>query len=264
MRCTVLFLIVLTVVGCDTNVEHLSKFTVAGINQDFSYSKIKGDVKEYYAKHKGCDEPSKALGTVSSGSLVNGCLMPFSGKNFTYFDTTSYLSGRAFSSDVVVQAVVDGYRALETKAPLRHFYVMECSNKNGGKLFPHRTHQNGLSVDFMMPKLKNCAPYTALDKIGAEHYWLIFDDNGLYDKDPSISIDFNLVAQHILLLQKAAQNNKLRIKKVIIKVEFKDELFATHYGKQLKQSGIYIVKALSPMINALHDEHFHIDFEPVN
>ena len=51
------------------------------------------------------------------------------------------------------------------------------------------------------------------------------------------------------------------IQKVIIKVELKDELFEGEYGKKLKESGIYIVKSLSPTINALHDDHYHVDFK---
>ena len=55
----------------------------------------------------------------------------------------------------------------------------------------------------------------------------------------------------------------MKIKKVIIKIELKDELFSTPNGKKLKAKGIYVVKALTPLINGLHDDHFHIDFEEI-
>jgi penicillin-insensitive murein endopeptidase len=71
---------------------------------------------------------------------------------------------------------------------------MECSNKEGGRIFPHRTHQNGLSVDFMIPLIKNGIPYYGLDNLGANHYLLDFNNNGEYLKDTSIKIDFNMVA----------------------------------------------------------------------
>ena len=112
----------------------------------------------------------------------------------------------------------------------------------------------------MMPLIKNNKPYYALDTIGATHYALNFDDDGKYTRDPSVSIDFNLVARKILLLDYFARQNGLNIFKVIIKIELKDELFATEYGKLLKASDIYVVQGLSPLINALHDDHFHIDF----
>ena len=44
------------------------------------------------------------------------------------------------------------------------------------------------------------------------------------------------------------------------KLELKDELYTCEYGEALKASGIYIVKSLTPSINQLHDEHYHIDF----
>ena len=201
------------------------------------------------------------MGSVSNGSLKNGKLVPFFGNNFSYFDETSYLSGRAFLNSKVLNTILDTYKVLETAQPNRKFKIMECAHKHGGKLWPHRTHQNGLSADFMMPKLKNQKPYYGLDTIGVNHYWLNFNNKGQYSKDTSITIDFESIAQHILLLQKEAKKHRLKIQKVIIKTELKDELFQGEYGKKLKESGIYIVKSLSPTINALHDEHYHIDFK---
>ena len=90
---------------------------------------------------------------------------------------------------------------------------------------------------------------------------LQFDNSGRYIKNTSISVDFNLVAKHILELDAWARKEGYKVKKVIIKTEFKDDLYATKYGKKLKQKGIYVVMALTPKINALHDDHYHIDFE---
>ncbi|MCX6181513.1 MAG: penicillin-insensitive murein endopeptidase [Bacteroidetes bacterium] len=217
----------------------------------------------YYEKHKGDSLPSKSTGTYSKGELINGKMMPFHGTNFTYFSETSYLSGRAYVNLKVKNSVLGAYSKLEKAHPGRMFGLMECSNKKGGKLWPHHTHQNGLSVDFMMPLIKDGKPYYKLDDDGPDHYLLSFNDQGQYCKDTTISIDFNLVAQHILLLDEQARKNGLHVKKVIIKIELKDELFATPYGKKLKAKGIYVVQALTPQINDIHDDHFHIDFEGI-
>lgn len=222
------------------------------------------EVSEYYLKHKGDETPSKSIGTVSNGKLVNGKLFPFYGPNYTYFDVRSYLAGRGFIHSAIRDIVLASYKQLEIEKPERHFYIMECANEHGGKIYPHRTHQNGTSVDFMMPKLKDGKPYTELDQLGGDHYWLTFDDDGKYSEDSSIEIDFNLIAKHILLLNEKAKSFGYKVSKVIIKIEFKDELFATEYGKKLKESGIYVVRNLSPLINSLHDEHYHLDFEPIN
>lgn len=218
------------------------------------------ELLEYMQLKSNDDTASLAKGTVGNGALEHGKLMPYKGKNFIYFDRMSYLEGRGFLHGTARKSVIETYDSLYKVLPRRYFNIMECSNEQGGEMFPHKTHQNGLSIDFMMPLLKDGKPYYGLDTLGAEHYFLNFDDDGKYKKDPSIEVDFNLVARHILLLDHFARQNGLSIFKVIIKIEFKDELFATEYGKRLKDSEIYVVQGLSPLINSLHDDHFHIDF----
>lgn len=218
------------------------------------------EIMEYMQLKSNDDTVSAAVGTVGNGTLKHAKLMPYKGKNFIYFDRDSYLAGRGFLHGSVRNSVLTTYDSLSRALPHRYFNIMECSNEHGGEMFPHKTHQNGMSIDFMMPLIKNNKPYYALDTIGAAHYALNFDDDGKYTRDPSVSIDFNLVARKILLLDYFARQNGLNIFKVIIKIELKDELFATEYGKLLKASDIYVVQGLSPLINALHDDHFHIDF----
>lgn len=225
--------------------------------------KPNSNLKSYIKNHSDNGIKSTSTGSVSNGSLKNGKLVPFSGPNFFYFDETSYLSSRAFLNNKVLNSVLEGYQQLNQNHPGRLFRIMECSHENGGKLWPHKTHQNGLSVDFMMPKIKNTLPYYGLDSLGTQHYWLSFNNQGQYQKDTSISIDFELIAEHLLILQKKAKKQNLKVAKVIIKIEMKDELFKGKFGKQLKESGIYIVKSLSPAINALHDEHYHVDFKEI-
>lgn len=217
----------------------------------------------YYEQNKGNKKPSKSSGKVSSGTLTNGKLLPFYGSNFSYFDKSSYLGGRAYLNDKVLTTVIESYKQLEKEIPHRHFIIMETANQKGGELYPHRTHQNGLSVDFMMPLTQNKQPYYKLDSLGTRHYLLAFNNEGEYANDTTVKVNFNLIAHHILILNQEAKKVGLKIKKVIIKIEYKDELFATEYGKKLKASGVYVVKGLSKMINALHDEHYHIDFGEV-
>lgn len=218
-------------------------------------------VDVYYQDNVGNDLPSKSNGSVSNGSLENGKLIPFSGDNYQYFDTTSYMSGRGFMNNKVKSAVLETYEECIDEIPDRRFYIMECSSKNGGNLFPHKTHQNGLSIDFMMPLKQNDNPYYGLDSKGFDHYLLEFDYDGKYLQDPTIEIDFEVIAHHLLILEEKAQANGLHIKKIIIHTELKDELYKGKYGQQLKASDIYVVKALTPLINALHDDHYHVDFE---
>lgn len=219
-------------------------------------------VDRYYQQNRQDSIPSVSFGGVGNGRIENSTVVPFSGTNFVYFDTTSYLSGRAHTSDKVCKTILQAYAALEESSDYR-FVLMELSNKDGGEIYPHRTHQNGRSADFMSPLLKNGKPYTDLDYLGGPHYMLEFDGTGKLTDDPSVYINFDLIALQILELESAARKNNMRIEKVIWKVELLDELLASENGKRLAKSGIYITRNLSPLINSLHDDHFHIDFAPL-
>ena len=219
------------------------------------------NVMAYYAANHDTLLPSKSLGTVSDGELVNGRIIPFYGKNFQYFSTESYLGGRAFAHEKVINTLMHFYTELLVCYPDRFFYIMEMSNKQGGKIYPHRTHQNGMSVDLMLPKIKNGQPDYSLDSLGKDHYFLSFNERGEFSGDSSLMIDFELLAHQLLLLDSCAQKSGLKIAKVIIKLEYKDELFSTNFGDQLKNSSIYFAQKLEPLINDLHDDHVHVDFE---
>lgn len=244
MKIVTLFLIVFCLISCSNGQDRLDP------------------IDEYYNKHVADTLASISHGSVSNGSLEHGKLIPYYGSNYSYFDTTSYFSGRAFLHEDVLAFTLKVYKNLENVSN-RFYRIMECSNQMGGKLWPHQTHQNGTSIDFMMPLTKDHKPYYNLDEIGLSHYWLSFDDNGKYSEDKSVEIDFEAIAQHILLLNEAANEKGWKIKKVIIKIELKDELYATPSGKKLKAKGIYVVQGLSKMVNALHDDHYHIDFTKV-
>lgn len=217
-------------------------------------------VDQYYLDHHQDSIISKSKGSTGNGSLEHGTLIPFSGTNYTYFDSSSYISGRAFTNDKVAKSVIQSYHQLKEDGDSRKYQVMEFSNEHGGKMFPHRTHQNGLSVDLMMPLQKNNKPYYGLDSKGLTHYLLDFNTEGEYTEDTSTSIDFDAAAKHLLALEKQARKNGLRITKVIFNTDLKDELYASPNGKLLTKSGIYITRNLTPLINGIHDDHYHVDF----
>ncbi|HLP56254.1 MAG TPA: penicillin-insensitive murein endopeptidase [Fluviicola sp.] len=257
MKHTFPFLFLLVVTACSEPETSISQTQTAVTAPVDSLSVV----EEHYRKFTTDSVKSTSKGTVSNGSLEHGQIFPFSGNNYHYFDTSSYLASRCFVHSNVKACVLETYKKLEKTAPGRLFGIMECSNEHGGKIAPHRTHQNGLSVDFMTPLIKDGKPYTDLDFVGAQHYLMNFDANGRYEDDPAVSIDFELMAQHLLTLIETAKNNGLSIEKIIWKTELRDELFATESGKKLQQSGVYITTNLTPLINALHDDHYHVDFK---
>lgn len=215
----------------------------------------------FYARHLDSLQNSESIGVPGKGSLVNGKIIPFSGTNFHYFSKTSYLHGRAFVNHNLKGLVLESYQDLSIQFPKQQFGIMECSKKEGGKISGHRTHQNGLSIDFMSPKMKENVPYYGLDHLGASHYQLAFNNDGKLIAEPSIEIDFEMMGQHILALHKKAKKHHLKIKKIILKKELKDNLYKTKSGRIIKKKKIYITMNLPPRINEAHDDHYHIDFQ---
>jgi len=259
MKSSLAFIAIIFISACQNTTPNHKNENKLPSRSDFSSSP--NVIKEYQKAHQEVDK-SESTGTVSNGSLKHGYLVPFSGDNFRYFDTTSYLAGRAFVNGAVYKTLVDSYAVLNSKSDI--FYgLMECSNEHGGRLYPHRTHQNGLSCDFMSPLLKNGKPSTDLNGLGADHYFMNFDKNGVYEEDRAYTIDFDAIAQHLLVLNVSARKNGLKIEKVILKIELKDELFASKYGSELRKTGIYFANSLSHLINELHDDHYHVDFKPL-
>jgi penicillin-insensitive murein endopeptidase len=256
MKNTVLFSLILLFAACSPSTDSIGQTTDPTYPSEDSLSAV----ERHYLEYQSVEGTSISSGTVSNGKLVNGCILPFSGNNFHYFDTTSYLKNRCFVNGRVRDALLETYRRLETITPERSYGIMECSNEHGGKISPHRTHQNGLSVDFMSPLMKNDQPYMEADFKGAPHYLMDFDENGRYTEDPSIQIDFETMARHLLVLIEAAKAQGLIIEKIIWKTELRDELLATESGKKLRATGVYITTRLEPLINALHDDHYHVDF----
>ena len=157
--------------------------------------------------------------------------------------------------------MIEAFRTLEDTTPDRKYSMMECSNHNGGPILVHRTHMNGTSIDFMSPKLRNGKQNRFWDRIGIWHYALEFDEDGRLLIDKKTIIDFESIGQAILAIDDAAQNNGLRIRKIIYKINLKDNVFASKAGDELIRRGIHFVRNLPEIVDMVHDDHFHIDFE---
>lgn len=219
---------------------------------DFANSQI-------HPRNKG---KSESIGDYHKGSLKNGYLLPRKSHNFRCYSWLSYyLLRREFVHSDVYKTVLETYSELAEKYPNRKFTYMEASKRKGGRMFPHRTHQSGLSIDFMSPLIRKDGTPKYYSILGAATYALNFDSEGRLKQNKNIRIDFNLIAEHILLLEKNARKHGLRIKKVIFKIELKDNLFQTENGKKLKKAGIYFAQKLTPILNKVHDDHYHVDFE---
>ena len=174
---------------------------------------------------------SKSIGTVSNGKLENGYKIPLKGKNFKYFSFFDYyILGRCYVHSSIHDIVINSYEEISKTYPDYTFKIMECSKRKGGRPFPHKTHQNGTSIDFMTPlKIGNKAT-KRYDWIGMWRYLMKFDSNGKARINKKIEIDFDKMAYHILVLERESRKQGYRIKKVILETNLKDEIYSSKYG----------------------------------
>jgi penicillin-insensitive murein endopeptidase len=201
-------------------------------------------------------------GSVRNGSLQNSWLVPFRGKNYRYFSALSYFgANNAYTSDAACKTILDAYKACEQSCPGIQFQLMECSDRYGGRDAVHRTHQNGTSADFMIPKKQGNTQSELLDHIGFLHYLLDFDKAGKNIIFTSVSLDFETAARHLLALDDAANAHGLRIKKVLLRTECHDAFFSTLPGKELTRRNVRFVTQMEGFVNRVHDDHYHVDFE---
>ena len=94
-------------------------------------------------------------GTTSNGSLRNGVELPSEGENFVGYSTIARLAGRTYVHSTVKTVLLKSYKNLEVTMQNTVYKYAETGFEDGGKFRPHKTHQNGLSVDFMTPVLND-------------------------------------------------------------------------------------------------------------
>lgn len=198
------------------------------------------------------NKASKAHGTVSNGWIENSKRVNFSGSNFSTYSFLGYLARRTFAHEKVKATILEAYTICEKTCPNTDFVLGETGRPKGGLFLPHRTHRNGLSVDFMSPLLKNGNPYTSHHIFNIWGYGIEFDQKGKLD---DITIDYEVMAQHILALTQAAKKNGLRIQKIIFDPVLKPYLLATATGKKIKH-----LPFTKNRVVVRHDDHYHIDF----
>lgn len=206
------------------------------------------------ARHAVASE-SQCYGTVGKGRLENSVKLPTSGANFSAYSTLGAAAGRTHVHGKVADILLTAYGELAKAQPSTHFVYGETGWSSGGRLRPHRTHQNGLSVDFFVPVRDaegNSVPLpTGLtNKLG---YDIEFDTTGRYGE---YTIDFPALAEHLYQLQQAARAKGVGVSLVILDPVYLPKLFTTARGPHLEKT-LPFMKG-KPWVR--HDEHYHVDF----
>lgn len=199
---------------------------------------------------------SICYGTTSNGKLENGARLPSAGENYVGYSTVARFAGRTYVHSQVKSIIVKAYKFLETDQPDKVFKYAETGFEEGGQFKPHKTHRNGLSVDFMTPVVDESGqsvhlPTHPLNKFG---YDIEFDTN---DKFEEYAIDYDALAAHIVALHKEATAQGVDLWRVIFDPKLQPKLFDTKYASYLKEH-IQFSKKRSWV---RHDEHYHVDFD---
>lgn len=209
-----------------------------------------------FALGPGPVRASTCYGTIAEGRLQGGVQLPPRGENFVAYSPIGVEMGRTYLHGVIRQVVLDAYAELRRTAPGKTYVYGETGLAHGGRITPHRTHQNGTSIDFMVPAMDEAnksipLPSSPLNKFG---YGLEFDDQG---RMPGIRIDFDAMAEHLYQLSAAARRHHVTIERVIFDPPLMEKLFnSSRRGAELP--GILPFMKARPWIR--HDEHYHVDF----
>ena len=199
---------------------------------------------------------SRCHGRVGHGSIEGSIKLPLSGPNFEAYSTLGAALGRTHVHSKVAEVLGAAYAAMAVAVPDARFVYGETGWPSGGRLRPHRTHQNGLSVDFFVP-VRDAAgrsvplPTKATRRFG---YDIEFDAQGRYE---DLSIDFAAMAEHLHKLHLAAQGRGVGIALVIFDPPLLPRLLAAPRGPYLKQN----LRFMNGQAWGRHDEHYHVDFE---
>lgn len=202
------------------------------------------------------DAESTCYGTTSNGRLEGGTALPASGKNFESYSSLGNLLGRTYVHSRVRQVVINAFKSLEESHPDKVFMYGETGWKEGGRFKPHKTHQNGLSVDFMVPVVdrQDRSVYLPTGPTNKFGYTIEFDKQGKF-KD--YTIDFEAMAIHLVALHKEALAAGIDIWRVIFAPELQPYLFRTSQGTYLREHLQFSKKPAW----VRHDEHYHVDFK---
>ncbi len=200
------------------------------------------------------DARSTCYGTTSNGRIANACELPAGGDNYSPYSTVARWLGRTWVHCDVAKVIVAAYDSLAVSHPEKYYVYGETGLRTGGEFKPHKTHRNGLSVDFMTPVINadgNSVPLptSITNKYG---YAVEFDGEAQYE---DLRIDFEAIAAHLAALKLSAKEHSIGIWRVIFDPELQPYLHKTKAWAEI--SDITFSRKRSWV---RHDDHYHVDF----
>jgi len=194
---------------------------------------------------------SVCRGKTSGGTVSGSTRLPAYGENYRTYCLMCIPALRTYGHNAVIDTTEEAFRELSRTHPNTRFVYGEVGFPWGGRFPPHRTHQNGLSIDFMVPLVGDAEIPTTL--------WNRFGFDAEYDTDGTGDggqIDFDAIAAHLLALDAAARKRGGQIHRVFFAPDLQDDLFAAESGGAVRDT-IQFNKKQSWV---RHDDHYHVDF----
>ena len=199
--------------------------------------------------------PSTCFGTPANGSLENGWKLPRSGENFRAYADVGWLAGRTHVHSRVHAVVLESYAKLARERPAHRFVYGETGWETGGEIAPHRTHRNGLSVDFMVPVVDANGKPSELTTNAANKYGYAVELDADGRAEDGSRIDFESLAAHLATVAAVAKQRGVGITKVIFDPKLRKKLASTARWKEIETLPFSKKPAW-----VRHDEHYHVDF----
>lgn len=199
---------------------------------------------------------STCFGSPGHGCIDDAVALPLTGPDFIAYSDSPITSGSQFVHASVAAIVQDAFADLRQRHPGVMFMFGETGLAGGGPFKPHKTHQNGLSVDFFVPVRDLQGRSVLLPTVLNNRYGydIEFDIEGRY---VNYRIDFPALAEYLHALHRAAARHKAGFKLVILEPAYVNRLMNTDRGAYLRKH----VRFMRSKPWVRHDEHFHIDFD---
>lgn len=211
---------------------------------------------------------SRCYGETHHGRIEGAARPPAIGANYRAYCLACVAAGRTYGHDRVIAAMRRAYGALAERRPETVFVYGEIGFEKGGPFWPHKTHQNGLSVDFMVPLTPETTPGGRPPTRAANRYGydLEFDRDGrlIGGEAPKRlwpgaqkRIDFDAIAAHLLALEAAARAEGGLLRRVILAPDLQDDLRRAEGGAELFRRVVFSKRPSW----VRHDDHYHVDFD---
>jgi len=183
---------------------------------------------------------SQAVGSYSSGSLLNAAALPLEGTGFVKIERAR---DRHYGTEETIHALaVIGLKYSEAFPGSARLQIGDISVKGGGEVSLHASHQNGLDADAAM---------IATDEREQDPLKEGFDENFVSNGAVAVRFDAD---RNWMIVKAAAENTG--IARIFVDPAIKT-LFCAKFGAD--EDNRKILHFLRPA--AHHDDHFHLRFE---